>query len=56
MTGLYDKALTDLVEPYGIGVLLLDYCQRMEKRQWNVLGRLSRGNFHDGDPVSHEDA
>jgi len=56
MTGLYEKALSDLVESYGIGELLLDYCKKMENRHWNVLGRLSRGNFHDGDPVSHEDA
>jgi len=48
--------LSDLVESYGIGELLLDYCKKMENRHWNVLGRLSRGNFHDGDPVSHEDA
>jgi len=57
MTGLYDKAMVDLVvEPYGIGVLMLDYCKRMEEHHWKVLARLERGNFHDGDPVSHEDA
>lgn len=49
VTGLYDKAMPDLMRPYGLEVAFVDYCKIIEKHHWRYLEKLSTGQLFDGD-------
>jgi hypothetical protein len=49
VTGLYDKAMPDLMKPYGIEVAFVAYCKIIENHHWSYLKKLSTGQLFDSD-------
>ena len=49
VTGLYDKAMPDLMKPYGIDIAFVHYCKLIENHHWSYLKKLSTGKLFDSD-------
>lgn len=49
VTGLYDKAMPDLMRPYGIDIAFVAYCKIIENHHWSYLKKLSTGQLFDAD-------
>lgn len=49
VTGLYEKAMPDLMRPYGLEVAFVDYCKNIENYHWRYLRKLSEGRVYDAD-------
>lgn len=49
VTGLFRKAIPELMKPYGLELDFVDYCKCIENHYWRYLRKLSEGQLFDTD-------